>query len=208
MKFPVLLTIALIAGSAGAATRQDAASPCVEATRQDAASPCATTLQDAPSRDGKHSGKSTNTVSRTVKITSDRASYLKKDAIVAFEGHVFVDDVEFKMHADEVSLFLDGTNSLKRLVAIGSVAVTNGTRYGSCAKATYNKAMSKVVLYSDPQKGVPARLVDAGKRQSELEGRKITYWIDTEQVEVDGSTVTVDAGGFGGKQGAKGFLGK
>ncbi len=198
MKFQTVVFLASVAGAAVLAPASGTESPGA------APAPSEILIEAAPPK----AGKGTNAAPRTVKITSDRASYLKKEGIVAFEGHVFVDDVEFKMHADEVSLFLDGTNSLKRLVAIGGVAVTNGTRYGSCAKATYNKALSKVVLYADAERGIPARLVDAGKRQSELEGRKISYWIDTEQVEVEGSTVTVDAGGFGGKQGAKGFLGK
>ena len=145
---------------------------------------------------------------RTVKVTSDRATYLRKDGVLAFEGNVCVDDVEFKMHAREVSLFLEGTNTLKRVGAIGDVAVTNGLRSGSCAKATYNKALSKVVLYGDPKAGVMARLRDAGKHRSEVEGRKITFWIDTEQVEVEGSTVTVDASGIGTKEGARALLGK
>ena len=145
---------------------------------------------------------------RNVKVTSDRATYLRKDGVLAFEGHVFVDDGDFQMHADSVSLFLEGTNELKRVVAIGNVAVTNELRSGSCAKATYNKALSKVVLYGDESKGISAKLLDAGKRRSEVCGKKITFWIDTEQVEVEGSTVTVDAGGLGGKEGAKKFLGK
>ena len=49
---------------------------------------------------------------------------------------------------------------------------------------------------------------DNGKRRSRVEGRRITFWIDTEQVEVEGSTVTLDAGGFGGSEGAKKLLGK
>ena len=163
-------------------------------------------------KDGKHAakdkGSSTNAVPRTVKVTSDRSTYLRKEGVLAFEGNVCVDDVEFKMHAREVNLFLEGTNELKRVVAIGDVVVTNGFRNGSCAKATYNKALSKVVLYGDPKTGVLAVLRDEGKRKSMVEGRKITFWVDTEQVEVEGSTVTVDAGNLDAKGGAKGLFGK
>lgn len=145
---------------------------------------------------------------RTVRVTSDRSSYLRKDGVVMFEGHVAVDDVEFKMHADEVTLFLQGTNELKRVVAIGNVVVTNGLRNGSCAKATYNKALSKVVLYGDEKKGVVARLEDNGRRRSSVAGSKITFWIDSEQVEVEKSVVEVDAGGVGSKDGLRQVLGK
>lgn len=160
---------------------------------------------------GKGSEKNSKAASaapRNVKVTSERSTYLRKEGVLVFEGDVFVDDVEFKMHADEVTLFLGGTNELKRIVAIGNVAVTNELRSGTCAKATYNKALSRVVLYSDESKGVPARLNDNGKRKSQVEGRKITFWVDTEQVEVDGSVITVDVGNGDAKDGAKRFLGK
>ncbi len=145
---------------------------------------------------------------RTVKVTSERASYLRKDGVIAFAGNVKVDDIEFKMHADEVFLFLQGTNDLRRVVAIGNVAVTNGLRCGSCAKATYNRELAKVVMHGDAEKGIAARLEDNGKHRSSVEGRKITFWIDTEQVEVEQSTVTVDAGGAGGADGLKKLMEK
>lgn len=163
---------------------------------------------EAPARAEAAPAAKQESAVKNVKVTSDRATYLRKDGVLAFEGHVSVDDGDFQMHADSVSLFLEGTNELKRVVAIGNVAVTNELRSGSCAKATYNKALSKVVLYGDESKGISAKLLDAGKRRSEVCGKKITFWIDTEQVEVEGSTVTVDAGGLGGKEGAKKFLGK
>ena len=174
-----------------------------EAKEPEAEAPAAEVVVES-----KGASDKADAVPRTVKVTSDRATYLRKDGVIAFEGNVCVDDIEFKMHAREVNLFLEGTNELKRVVAIGDVAVTNGLRFGTCAKATYNKALSKVVLYGDAKKGVTARLVDAGKRRSEVEGRKITFWIDTEQVEVEGSTVTVDAGGVDAKDGAKKLLGR
>lgn len=153
-------------------------------------------------------GVAATNVTRNVTVTSDRSTYLRKEGVLVFDGNVFVDDIEFKMHADEVTLFLGGTNELKRIVAIGNVAVTNELRSGTCAKATYNKALSRVVLYGDEEKGITAKLNDNGKRKSQVEGRKITFWIDTEQVEVDGSVITVDVGKGDVKDSAKRFLGK
>lgn len=144
---------------------------------------------------------------RSVKITSGRTDYDRKQGVIMFDENVFVDDAEYQMHADQLYVFLDGTNDLKRIVAIGHVAITNDLRAGTCAKATYTKATQKIVMYGDGD-GTVARLADNGKRRSEVEGRKITFWIDSEQVEVEGSTVTLDAGGFGGKDGAKKLLGK
>ena len=159
----------------------------------------------------KSAKKNSNAVTnmpRTVKVTSDRSSYLRKEGVMAFEGHVYVDDVEFKMNADIVNLFLDGTNDLKHVVAVGNVAVTNGFRSGTCAKATYNRALSRIVMYGDEKAGIVARLNDNGKNKSQVEGRKITFWVDTEQVEVDGSVITVDVAGGDAKEGAKKLFGK
>ena len=155
----------------------------------------------------KRSNAVTN-MPRTVKVTSDRSSYLRKEGVLAFEGNVAVEDVEFKMNADIVNLFLDGTNDLKRVVAVGNVAVTNGLRSGTCAKATYNRALSRIVMYGDEKAGIVARLNDNGKNKSQVEGRKITFWVDTEQVEVDGSVITVDVAGGDAKEGAKKLFGK
>lgn len=157
---------------------------------------------------GAAEGAASTNLPRTVKVTSDRSSYLRKEGVIAFEGNVAVDDIEFKMHADVVNLFLGGTNELKRVVAVGNVAVTNGFRYGSCAKATYNRALSRIIMYGDEKAGITAKLVDNGKRKSQVEGRKITFWVDTEQVEVDGSVISVDVGKGDAKEGAKKLLGR
>ena len=77
----------------------------------------------------------TNSVSsakRSVKITSRRADADRKQGVILFDGEVFVDDAEYKMHADKLYVFLDGTNELKRIVALGNVAITNETRAGYC----------------------------------------------------------------------------
>ena len=162
---------------------------------------------------------------RSVRITSDRTDFDRKEGVIMFDRNVFVDDAEYKMHARQLYVFLDtngldrvartasggerqSSDVLRRIVAIGDVSITNDTRVGSCAKAVYTKATSKIVMYGDPGKNELAVLQDNGKRRSRVMGRRITFWIDTEQVEVEGSVVDLDAGGFGGKDGAKKLLGK
>ena len=147
-------------------------------------------------------GSDTN---RIVKITSNSTDYDRKVGVLLFDGNVCVDDPEYKMHADQIYVFLDGTNELKRIVAIGDVAVTNELRSGECAKATYTKSSGKLVMYSSDEK--MAKLIDSGKNKSEVQGRKITFWTNSEHVEVEGSTVTID-GGAVDKGNAKSLLGK
>ncbi|MGN0842752.1 MAG: LptA/OstA family protein [Kiritimatiellia bacterium] len=188
---------------------EQAAKPAVveiELTKSEVAAPLAAEAKSEAKAEETSEAKDAP-APRSVKITSERTDYDRKEGVIMFDRNVCVDDVEYKMHANQLYVFLDGTNDLKRIVAIGNVAITNETRVGTCAKAAYTKSTSKIVMYGDGA-SVMARLEDNGKNRSSVEGRKITFWIDSEQVEVEGSTVTLDAGKLGGKDGAKKLLGK
>lgn len=150
----------------------------------------------------------------SVNITSDRSDYDNKEGVIMFDGHVALDALvrgeEYAMRADQMFVFLDGTNDMKRVVALGGVVVTNGFRVGSCEKAVYAKAANRVTMYGGDD-GSKARLASEDpKQKGEVEGRKITFWLDSEQVEVEGSTVKLDAGRLegDGKKGMKGLFGK
>ena len=147
-------------------------------------------------------------------LSSRRADYDRKEGVIMFDGHVALDALvrgeEYAMRADQMFVFLDGTNDMKRVVALGGVVVTNGFRVGSCEKAVYAKAANRVTMYGGDD-GSKARLASEDpKQKGEVEGRKITFWLDSEQVEVEGSTVKLDAGRLegDGKKGMKGLFGK
>ena len=142
---------------------------------------------------------------RDAKITSETMSYDRKEGIIFFDRKVYVDDEQYQMHADRVYVFLSGTNDVKRLVALGNVALTNEFRSATCDKAVYVKAASKVVLYA-PEGGV-ATLKDESERGGTITGSKITFWLDSEQVEVQQSDITVPGGAFKAND-AKKLLGK
>ena len=144
-------------------------------------------------------GDGGKTERRDAEITAMRTDYDRTDGVVFFEGAVKVSDSEYALGADRLYAFLDGTNSLKRIVADGSVTVTNGTRSGSCPRASYVKALGRVTMYADSESH--AKLVDGGHRRSEIEGRKISFWLDSEQVEVEGSTITIEGGVSDGMEG-------
>ena len=153
-------------------------------------------------------------IPRSVRITSGRTDYDRKEGVIMFDGHVALDALvrgeEYAMRADQMFVFLDGTNDMKRVVALGGVVVTNGFRVGSCEKAVYAKAANRVTMYGGDD-GSKARLASEDpKQKGEVEGRKITFWLDSEQVEVEGSTVKLDAGRLegDGKKGMKGLFGK
>ncbi len=155
---------------------------------------------------GAKRGKKGSAARRTAKISARRTDLDRKAGVLLFDGGVHVSDPEYALGAQRVFAFLSGTNSLKRIVADGAVSVTNGLRYGSCARATYSKTSGKVVMYSD--EGVSARLVEESHKRDEVEGKRITFWLDSEQIEVEGSTITVDGGMSRGKDGAFKLMGK
>ena len=143
---------------------------------------------------------------RPAKITSDTTIYNRKEGIASFEGHVYVDDEQYQMHADKVFLFLEGTNELRRVVAIGHVAMTNETRRAYGAKATYSKKNGLVVLHSGD--GITAEVRDEAKGEEKIvRGKRIRFWIGAEQVEVDEADLTGTAPA-GGTDSLKKALGK
>lgn len=129
---------------------------------------------------------------RPAVITADRTDYDRKEGVILFDRNVAVDDEQYQMHAERLFVFLDGTNDMKRLVALGNVAITNEDKSAWCAKAVYTKAASRIVMYGDERN--PAWLRDAGGRPgdaSEVRGLRITYWIDSGLATVEKSVITL-----------------
>jgi lipopolysaccharide transport protein LptA len=150
---------------------------------------------------GEHS-KGKKTGGKTV-LKADRADYDRKEGVILFDRNVHVDDEQYQMHADRLFVFLDGTNDLKRLVAIGHVAITNEEKTAYCARATYSKATGKIVMYSDGK--TLSRLQEGGKKGSTVVGKRITFWINSEQVEVEQPVISMPSSGLKGAD-AKGLL--
>ena len=103
----------------------------------------------APGKKAKKAKGATTRTGRDAVITSERTDYDRKEGIILFDRNVFVDDEQYQMHADRLFVFLDGTNDLKRIVAIGNVSITNEARTASCSRAVFTKAASKIVMYGD-----------------------------------------------------------
>lgn len=130
--------------------------------------------------------------SRTV-LRSRRADYDRAEGVIMFEGGVRLENPEYKLVADRVFAFVRGTNELRRIVAAGNVAVTNGLRSGYCDRTTYSRADSRLVMYAGEK--TPAKLVDMDDgRRREIEGDRITFYLDSEQVEVERPRMTVETG--------------
>ena len=151
----------------------------------------------------KHRDKSAKEKKKTGRdavITAERTDYDRKEGVVLFDRNVYVDDEQYQLHADRLFLFLDGTNDLKRLVALGGVSITNEDKNASCARAVFVKKLSKIVMYGE--EGAPARLYQGGKKGGNtVMGERITFWLNSEQVEIEKPVVTIPGGSFSGGDG-------
>jgi lipopolysaccharide transport protein LptA len=142
---------------------------------------------------------------RPAKITSRSTYYDRKEGIGVFSGKVHVDDEDYQMHADKVYLFMKGTNELDRIVAVGNVAMTNGTKRAYGTKVSYYRNPGLVVLYSGD--GIAAEVRDTAKGGDQVvRGKKIRFWTGSEQVEVLEAEISAPTEGSAGA-GLKSVLG-
>jgi len=146
-----------------------------------------------------------STPARDSIITAERTDYDRKNGVILFDRNVHVDDEQFQMYSDRLWVFLKGTNELSRIVAIGNVSLTNGTKSAFCARATYSKETARVVMFAE-SKEKPARLSDnSGKGEMVVRGRKITFYIDDDRVAVEDPVVSAPNSALGSSQ-AKALL--
>ena len=148
---------------------------------------------DADATNGVRRAKGTNDVHRAAKGTNDvdRVAKGTNDVHKAGKG---TDDMR------------RAAGDVRRVVAIGHVAMTNDAHRAYGAKATYSKKNGLVVLYSGD--GITAEVRDESKAQPQIvRGKRIRFWIDSEQVEVDEADLT-GAGPSGGVGTLKKALGK
>lgn len=142
------------------------------------------------------------------RITSASTYYDRKEGYAYFSGNVSVDDGKYQLHADRAYVFMDGTNDLKRIVAIGGVAMTNDNRRAYGVKASYYRDPGMVVLYGDD--AAPAEVREEHPEGPRIvRGRKIKFWTGSEQVEViEAEMSTPSKGGLGDLKGLKGKIGR
>lgn len=132
-----------------------------------------------------------------IRIRSVSCDFDRKAGVVLFEGDAsVVYEGDYTLNADRVFAFLTPSNRLSRIVADGNVVISNGLRTGTCAYATYRQAKGEVEMFGDSTTGMRASLVERGTQTNELEGDRIRFWLDSEQVEVSNSRITAEHGGL------------
>lgn len=124
------------------------------------------------------------------RITSRTSDFDRRAGVVMFEGDVKVCYSEdYTMCADRLYMFLSKSNEMNRVVAVGNVSISNETRTGTCSMARYLRKRGEIEMFADGEDRL-ARLVESGENASSLEGSRIKFWLDSEQVEIENSRIT------------------
>lgn len=134
----------------------------------------------------------TNAAPAAVRIRSRTSDFDRRAGVALFDGSAVVEyGDEYTLCADRVFAFLTASNRLSRVVASGDVVVSNGLRVGTCAMATYRKAKGEIEMFGE-KGGATARLVERGGRANDVEGDRIRFWLESEEVEVANSRITAE----------------
>lgn len=139
-------------------------------------------------------------VAKSIRITSRTSDFDRKDGVVMFEGDVVVRYAnDCVMCSDKLYAFFSGTNELSRIVAIQNVSITNETRVGACEMATFRRNKSEIEMFWDGKNRL-AKLIDHTDGKNEFSGTRIKFWLDSEQVEVENSQISVEQAVQRGKE--------
>ena len=142
----------------------------------------------------------------TTRVSAANTYYDRKEGFAYFNGNVAVEDPQYQLHADRAFVYMNETNSLTRVVAIGHVAMTNETKRAYGAKASYHRDTGMVVLYSDD--GTSAEVRDETPDGPQVvRGRKIKFWTGSRQVEVLEAEISAPSGGAA-QESVKGLFGR
>lgn len=127
---------------------------------------------------------------KSVRITSRSTDFDRVEGVVLFEGDVVARySRDFLMCADRLYMFISASNELSRVVAVGSVSITNEQRVGTCEMATYRRRKGEIEMFGDGKER-PAQLVEFGEANSSVIGTRIRFRLDAEQVEVENSQIS------------------
>ena len=140
---------------------------------------------------------------KNAKITSASVYYDRKEGFAYFSGKVHVDDEKYQLHADRAYVFMNGTNELKRVVAIGHVAMTNENRRAYGEKVSYYRNPGMVVLSAGDDGAAEVR-EETPDGVRVVRGKKIKFWTGSDQVEV----IQPDIETKGMSMDVKGMLGR
>ena len=119
-------------------------------------------------------------------ITADKIEFDNKEGVILFDQNVLVSDPQFVMRSDRLIVFLEGTNDVNQIMAIGNVSLTNENRSARCDKAVYTRKEGQIVMSGEVE------LRQGGDKSGAVFGKKMAIWLNEERMEIlEGGKVTL-----------------
>lgn len=156
-----------------------------------------TVVQDEDGLDGADVGGEVETTAalsgagEAMRIVSRRSDFDRNENLAYFEGDVVVNYFpDYRLDCDRLFVFFKN-REFDRMIALGHVAVSNDTRFGFCDRATFLRQESEIELFGGKSES-RATLIETGSNV--IKGGRIKFWINTDQVEISDSEITVNKG--------------
>lgn len=111
-------------------------------------------------------------------ITADKIEFDNKEGVILFDQNVLVSDPQFIMRSDRLIVFLESTNDVNQIMAIGNVSLTNENRSAKCDRAVYTRKDGQIVMTGN------VILRQDGERSGEIHGNKMAIWLNEERMEI------------------------
>ncbi len=111
-------------------------------------------------------------------ITADKIEFDNKEGVILFDRNVLVSDPQFVMRSDRLIVFLQGTNDVDQIMAIGNVSLTNENRNAKCDKAVYTRKDGQIVMTGN------VVLQQGGDKSGAVSGSKMAIWLNEERMEI------------------------
>ena len=119
-------------------------------------------------------------------ITADKIEFDNKEGVILFDQNVFVNDPQFVMRSERLIVFMEGTNDVDQIMALGNVTLTNENRSAKCDKAVYTRKDGQIVMSGN------VVLSQGGDKAGTVSGEKMAIWLNEERMEIlEGGRVTL-----------------
>lgn len=147
--------------------------------------------------DGAEIGRDTDTTAaisgagEAMRINSIRSDFDREESMAYFEGEVVVNYFpDYRLDCDRLFVFFKD-RSFDRLIADGHVAISNDVRYGFCDRATFSRNEGEIEMFGG-KSVAKATILETGENL--IKGERIKFWINADQVEIEGSDITINKG--------------
>jgi lipopolysaccharide export system protein LptA len=135
--------------------------------------PSAATVTEPPRQDFRKYIKKSDPID----IKSDRLEAHNKERKVIFEGNVQARQSDVLIFADRLTTYYDKAGKdVDRIVAEGSVKITQADKVGTSREAVFENQSRKIVMMGDPH---------LWQGKDELRGDEITVYLDEDRVLVE-----------------------